>query len=157
MISRKSAFRKSHRLLIDLSANMASFWFPKTIQILPKINPKMHQFFDRFLHRFFLRFGVILGPKLEPCWPHSPPKWVDAVASPSFLWGLCYFSILDALLPPSWRRLSSILEGLGRFGSFWCPFWRWAGGVTRSAKNFMLCKCSHTVVGKPTRTVMRRT
>ena len=92
---RKSAFRKSHRFLIDLGANMAPFWLPKTFQILPKIDPKMHQIFDRFLHRFFLHFGSILGPKLGPCWPHFPPKWGDPVwRRPPFCWVYLIFRFL---------------------------------------------------------------
>ena len=51
-IFRKIAFRNWHRFLIDLGANMASFWFPKTCPILQKIDPKTHQFFDRFWYRF---------------------------------------------------------------------------------------------------------
>ena len=92
MIFRKSAFRKSHRFLIDLGANMAPFWLPKTFQILPKIDPKMHQIFDRFLHRFFLHFGSILGPKLGPCWPHFPPKWGGPVEGRPLLCCAGFFS-----------------------------------------------------------------
>ena len=48
----KIAFRSWHRFLIDFSANMPRFFFPKFTKILPNIDSKMHHFFDRFLHGF---------------------------------------------------------------------------------------------------------
>ena len=130
-IFQKIAFRKWHRFLIDLGANMAPFWLPKSSQILPKIDPKMHQIFDRFLHRFFLHFGSILGPKLGPRWPHFPLTWGNAVGRrPPFLLGLCYFLVFWSSWPPLgpisarfWRVWASILEVFGlHFGGFWSRF-----------------------------------
>ena len=67
-IFQKIAFRNWHRFLIDLGASLASFCFPKSTKILPKVDPKMNQIFDRFLDRFCLHFSSNLGPNLEPCW-----------------------------------------------------------------------------------------
>ena len=123
MIFRISAFRKSHRFLIDLGANMAPFWLPKTFQILPKIDPKMHQICDRFLHRFFLHFGSILGPKLGPCWPHFPPKWAGPVGPhPPFCWAYVIFRFLG--------RPGPLLAPFGHdFGGFGPPFGRFLGSI----------------------------
>ena len=152
---------------------MAPFSFPKSFQILPRIDSKMHRIFDRFWHRFFLDLGSIWEANLEPSWPHFRPKWGSAVARrPLFCWVYVIFRffganplgypigpcpktdgvpLLGSVFGPMWARFSkvlwSILQVLRLF--FWLPFWRclaalfqtfpagirWAGGVTRSAKN----------------------
>ena len=119
---------------------MPPFFFQKSTQILPKIDPKMHHFFDRFLHRFFFDFASILEANLEPCWPpwgHLGGSWRPLGGLLEASWGLlaalfagrvvCVESMLFfdflAVLAPSWPHFGSILEGSGlHFGSFWRPF-----------------------------------
>ena len=118
MISRKSAFHKSHRLLIDLGTKMVPFWFPKPFQILPKINPKMHQIFDRFWHRFLIDFYSDLEANLEPCWPLSRSKHGDAECAEG---GLCWVYLLFRFLGRPGPLLAPSGLDLGGFGP---PFWR---------------------------------
>ena len=127
---------------------MAPFSFPKSSQILPKIDPKMHQIFDRFLHRFFVHFSSILGPNLGPCWPLFRSKWCAGIRHhPLFCWVYVIFRffganplgypigpcpkadgvpLLASVFGPMWARFSkvlwSILQVLRLF--FWLPFWR---------------------------------
>ena len=116
MISRKSAFRKSHRILIDLGANMASFWLPKTFQIHSKINPKMHQFFASIFFVFWLHIGTQVGAMLATF--SSRIKW-GPCGPPLFLLGLRYFSIYSSWIPLGpirarfWMVWASILRLLG--------------------------------------------
>ena len=111
---------------------MPPFSFSKSTKIFSIIDFRRHRFFDRFWHRFFHDFCSIWEANLGPCWPHFRLKWGGPnLKPPSFLLGLCYFSILGTSWPPLgaiwprfWRVWDSILEGLGLdFGSFWCPFY----------------------------------
>ena len=96
-----------------------------------------------------------------PCWRHFRLKWGNR----SRLRPICYcvdiFSDLLAVLTPPWRRVASMLASHGRhLGPIWevfaamlAPFWcevgttlgkfgaragtGWAGGVTRSERNFV--------------------
>ena len=124
---------------------MAPFWFPKSSQILPKIDPKMHQFFDQFLHRFFLHFSSNLVAKLEPCWLLNRLKWGDPLGvRPLFCWVHVLFRFFrnfgptvpwgtpppglkfDPILAPFWLHLGSILEV---WGTILAPFWCEVGAI----------------------------
>ena len=112
----KSHFDVHMDFWFDFGANVAPFWLPKSTKILPKIDPKRHKVFDRFLHRLFIEFCSFWDTNLGPCWPHFRSKWRCAVAPPpSFLLGLCYFSIWE----PSWPPL----------GAIWPRFWRVRGSI----------------------------
>ena len=79
-------FRKPH-IGCDFGANLAPFSFPKSMNILPKIDPKMHQFFDRFGDGFFIDLDSILKANLGPCWPlksirNCPRRPQDAPRTP---------------------------------------------------------------------------
>ena len=83
----KSHFDVHMVFCFDFDPNLAPFYLPKSTKILQKSDPKSHQNLDRFLLRFFLDSGSVLGSKLEPCWPHFPQKWGDAVVRrPPFCW-----------------------------------------------------------------------
>ena len=136
---------------------MAPFWNLKSPKIPPKSDPKRHRNFDRFLLRFFVHFGSLLGANLGPCWPpfsrqdgprrpreapgsrpgnsrESPgkPSAHGADGVPHF-WppGPMGYPIFGRFLEPIWYQFGAIL---GHFGARGNP--GWAGGVTRSAKNF---------------------
>ena len=96
--------------------------------------PKIQQ--NRFKHRsgkasifwsifasMFINFWSILEANLEPCWPQFPPKWGGACgAPPSFLLGICCYSVLGL----SWTPLGSVGLDFGRFGP---RFGRFLGSI----------------------------
>ena len=106
-----------------------------------------------FLIDFGIDFLSIFARFWKPTWGHVGHIFDQNGAtrfnsSLFFVGSMLFFDFL-VLLAPSWPHFGSILEGSGlHFGSFWAPFWRfwgsildvsgwgWAGGVTRSAKNF---------------------
>ena len=168
-IFQKNAFRNLHRFFIDFGANKPPFSLQKSTNIASKFDLGRHQFFDRFLHRFYIDFCSIWEANLAPCWQRFRLKWGSAVAcSPLFCWFYVIFRLFGRPGPllapfwldfgrfgaPFWRFLASIFL---YFGKIWGTFvrtilasfskhfklnsgWGWAGGVTRSAKNFdFLC------------------
>ena len=107
-----------------------------------------------FLIDFYIDFLSIFARFWRPTWGHvgrifaqnGGPVW----HAPLFFVGSMLFFDFLVVLAPSWPRFGSILESPGLyFGGFWAPFWMflapildvsgwgWAGGVTRSAKNFI--------------------
>ena len=127
---------------------MPPFSVPKSIEILPKIDPKMHQFFDRILPRFLFPFGLQLGTQVGAMLATFSHKMVRPnLVPPSFLLRWLFFQIfsrgtlgtpsdrgpksdgvplLGLVFGPMWARFSkvlwSILQVLRLF--FWLPSWR---------------------------------
>ena len=77
-------------------------------------------FWSIFASMFF-HFGYILGPNLEPCWPHFLLKWGNAVGRrPSFC---CVYVIFRFFGRPGPLLARFRLD----FGGFGPPFWRFFG------------------------------
>ena len=140
------------------SVYLARFWYPKPTKIHPKIDSKRHQKNDAFLHRVFVHFSSNLESKLGLCWRLFRLRGGDGVKSIPFFWCVAFFyrffakcwpqgpmgypilgshlglilEVFGLILASCWGQVGAILGHLGTSAGT-----GWAGGDTRSAKNYI--------------------
>ena len=150
----------------DFGANLAPFSFPKSMKIEKKSLLKGIYFLIDFCIDFFSILAPSCDPSWGHVGHIFAQNGGAELSSPLFFVVSMLFYDFWAALAPSRPHFGSILEGSGlHFGGFWRPFfhifvrfgeafvrrvlawfskhfylnsgWGWAGGVTRSAKNWL--------------------